>query len=183
MANEQAKELLHSLLDTLEEQKRDMATLQERLAAVVGKAWSTGDLVGVWVNAQGVVIQTKFHPEAMERAGGPAALARYVTEAAQKAAQAAQKTRDEIMAPLQRRMDGLPQMSEIFPGLPDAKDFVPEPVNPSLAEPDSSDRPVPILGSPGSVADQSQVRDDEAHEYYEEVETRPQRHSLHEPTW
>ncbi|MYR07536.1 YbaB/EbfC family DNA-binding protein [Gordonia sp. SID5947] len=160
MANEEMKEMLHGLLQDLEKQKADMSTLQQRLAAVTASATSSDDLVTAWVNTKGILIQLKFHPDAVDRAGGLSNLGRYITEATQKAAQQAQTQMDEIMAPMKARMDTLPQISEMFPGLPDLDDFVPEPVAPSTEPPDS----------PKRVA--SDVADPEEH--YEELdETRP----------
>ncbi|MFW0786288.1 YbaB/EbfC family nucleoid-associated protein [Gordonia sp. CPCC 206044] len=148
MANEEMKEMLHTLLQDLDEQKADMSTLQQRLAAVTASASSTDDLATAWVNAKGILIQLKFHPDAVERAGGLTNLSRYITEATQKAAQAAQRQIDEIMAPMKARMDKLPKMSELYPGLPDLDDFVPEPVDPSIEPPDSPSRSVDTFADP-----------------------------------
>ena len=140
MVNEQAKELVNSLMETLREQQRDLSTLQERMAAITAAASSSQDLVRATVNSRGIVIQVQFHPDAVERSGGLAALGRYVTEAVQRAAQDAQSQVDELMAPMRERVEGLPQASEMFPGMPDADDFIPEPVDPSLAPPDAPER-------------------------------------------
>ena len=140
MANEEMKDMLGSLLEDLAAQQRDMATLQQRLAAVTASANSTDDLVTAWVNTQGIVISLKFHPDAVDRAGGLENLGRYIVEAVQQAAQNASAQVQEITAPMQARVDGMPQMSELFPGIPDAKDFLPEPVDPSLAPPDAPER-------------------------------------------
>lgn len=163
MANEAMKEMLHELLQDFEQQKQDMSTLQERLTSVMTQARSTGDLVTAWVNAQGVLIQLKFHPEAVERAGGLEALGRYVTEATQKAAQQAKAQLDEIMAPMKARMESLPHINEMFPGMPDPADFIPEPVSPSLAPPDSPERSVVNTADSG--------------EHYEELSERRPRTS------
>ncbi|MGV9712482.1 YbaB/EbfC family nucleoid-associated protein [Gordonia sp. NPDC003424] len=141
MPNEEMKDMLHDLLADLEKQKADMSTLQQRLAAVTASASSSEDLVTAWVNTKGVLIQLKFHPDAVERAGGLSNLGRYITEATQKAAQEAQKQVDGIMGPIKERVGNLPKMSEMFAGLPDLDDFVPEPVDPSIESPDSPVRP------------------------------------------
>ncbi|MFW0796543.1 YbaB/EbfC family nucleoid-associated protein [Gordonia sp. CPCC 205515] len=142
MANEEMKEMLHTLLADLEQQKADMSTLQQRLASVTASASSAEDLVTAWVNTKGILIQLKFHPDAVDRAGGLSNLGRYITEATQKAAQEAQKQVDAIMAPMRQRVGDLPKLSDMFEGLPDLDDYVPEPVDPSTEPPDSPSRPV-----------------------------------------
>lgn len=154
MANEQMKEMLHELLEDLEKQKADMSTLQQRLAAITASATSTNNLVTAWVNTKGILIQLRFHPNAVEKAGGLSNLSRYITEATQKAAQEAQVKQNEVLAPMRERMKKLPKMSELYPGLPDVNDFVPKPVSPSVEPPDSPAR----AASPGSK------------EHYEDVE-------------
>ena len=111
MANEAMKEMLQELLQDFEKQRDDMSTLQSRLTSVMTHATSSGDLVTAWVNAQGVLIQLKFHPEAVERAGGLESLGRYVTEATQKAAQQAKAQLDEIMEPMKARMEAMPHIT------------------------------------------------------------------------
>lgn len=160
MANDEMKEMLQGLLQDLDAQRADMATLQQRMASVIGSATSSADLVTAWVNTRGILIQLKFHPEAVERAGGLESLGRYITEATQAAAQQAKAKVDEIMAPMKARMDKMPQLSEMFPGLPDSSDYFPEPVEPSTEPPDSQARSTNV--SPNGD------------EYYEDVEERPQ---------
>ncbi|GAC69351.1 YbaB/EbfC family nucleoid-associated protein [Gordonia soli] len=170
MANDEIKELLANLMTELEEQKTEMSTLQQRLSEVMASANSSNDLVTAWVNTKGILIQLKFHPEAVERAGGLDGLGRHVTEATQKAAQLAQAQVDEIMAPTKERVQGLPQMAEIFPGLPAIDDFIPQPVEPSTAPPDSPDR------SPSGATD--------GEEHYENVEEpRSGRRSTWDQAW
>lgn len=171
MANEEIKELVHGLVADLEAQQTQTATLNQRLAAVLESASSTGDLVTAWVNAHGILIQVKFHPEAVERAGGLEGLGRYVTEATQKAAQQAKSRADEITEPLRAGFDKLPKLSDIFPGMPDPDEFIPTPVDPSLAPPDAEER---VTG--GAVFD--------SEEHYEDIEqSRPVRRGPFDQAW
>nr|WP_212763557.1 YbaB/EbfC family nucleoid-associated protein [Gordonia araii] len=135
-------------METLREQQRDSAQLQERMAAITATARSSQDLVEASVNSRGIVIEVKFHPEAVERSGGLAALGRYVTEAVQKAAQDAAAQVDELMAPTRSRLEGLPQANELFPGMPSPSEFIPEPVEPSLAPPNSPERQTTAADDP-----------------------------------
>ncbi len=158
MANEAMKEMLHELLQELAQQREDMSTLQQRLAAVMGTAKSTNDLVTAWVNARGILIQLQFHPDALERAGGLDALGRHITQATQKAAQEVKLQIDEILGPMRDRVKAMPQLSEMFPGIPDIDDYIPEPVEPSTEPPFSPERQTPV---------------DDDDEYYESLEQRP----------
>lgn len=158
MANDEMQEMLHNLQADLAKQKADMATLQQRLAAITARASSSEDLVTAWVNTKGILIQLKFHPEAVERAGGLSNLGRYITEATQKAAQEAQKQVDGVMAPMKARVADLPKLSDMFDGLPDLDDFVPEPVEPSTQPPDSPSRPAPSYADDDHYEDVDQDR-------------------------
>jgi DNA-binding protein YbaB len=76
---------LDALLSGVHEFQTAVAQSAQRMALETADAWSDGDLVRVWVNAQGVVVQVEFDDRLLADASGPQAAAA-VVQAAQAAA-------------------------------------------------------------------------------------------------
>lgn len=83
MANERAKAELAGLIEEVGQQFREIARIQEERAQLTASATVRRKRVTVTVNADGVVIETKFGPNIEDLSYSEIAAA--VTEAAQKA--------------------------------------------------------------------------------------------------
>jgi DNA-binding protein YbaB len=137
MANEQAMESVNNLLSTLREQVAKVAEVQREWAQMTATGSAAGKRVTVVVNAEGVVIETRFTADADQL--DLTELAKAVTAAAQEAAATAKRTTADMMAPLLGDT-AIPKVSDFFPEIPDiGKDF-PRPPQVSTAPPDSPER-------------------------------------------
>lgn len=121
-ANAELKRMVNSLLDGLDDQAAAIPEVVERLSKSQSSAWSADQLVEVTVDAYGVVVDTRLAENAL-RSGPPERLAQSITEAARAAAQAAEKQRAQIIAPITDAAQGLPDLSDLFPGAPSLREF------------------------------------------------------------
>ncbi|WP_245402135.1 YbaB/EbfC family nucleoid-associated protein [Nocardia albiluteola] len=129
---------LEGMLADAQQQLRDIASIQQRRAQLVGTATASNRRVTVSVNANGVVIETKFGP-GIENLGF-SAIARAVTEAAQRASEDLAAKNRELVAPLEGRRARMPRINDLVAGMPDLLGQMPKPPEPSLAPPNSDDR-------------------------------------------
>ncbi|WP_216898355.1 YbaB/EbfC family nucleoid-associated protein [Nocardia alni] len=138
MANEAAESFLSDLMQTVQDSVREMAQAQQQWALITATGSAAGKRVTVVVNAEGVVIETRFTSDADQMS--LTELARGVTAAAQEAAAAARQKVSELMAPAQANSAAVPKVSDFFPDLPDVGELFPKPVQALTSPPDSLER-------------------------------------------
>lgn len=119
---------MDALLAGLQSFHRLAARSAQRIALETADAWSPDDLVHVWVNAQGVVVQTEID-EALFAKSTPAEVAEAMVAAAQTAAA---KVRERVAAlqaslwqraselgwPDPRLLDGVEELDQLRPAVP-----------------------------------------------------------------
>ncbi|MQY24076.1 YbaB/EbfC family nucleoid-associated protein [Nocardia macrotermitis] len=138
MVNERLAADTATMLEGLQAQMRGIAELQQRRSELTATASVGEDRVQVTVNADGMVVQTKFGHEAADLSYEE--LAEYVTAAAQAAMRGVQNRSRELMQPLIERRSRLPKLSEIIEGAPDLEDILPPAPPPSTEPPQPRDR-------------------------------------------
>lgn len=112
-----------TMLANLERQTAQLKEAQAEAMAKVGRATSQDGLVEVTVNAGGIVTDVRFAPAAFERST-PEKLAQSVVATIQRAALAAREQADAVLAPYQ---ENVPDLPDLFPGMPSLKDLIPAP--------------------------------------------------------
>ncbi|WP_433663013.1 YbaB/EbfC family nucleoid-associated protein [Nocardia sp. CA-128927] len=134
--NDELRGQVDSLLETFEQQRRDLAEAQSTLASTTVTAWSSDNLIRVVSNAAGVPVEVHVEPEAFKRSS-PEKLGRSITEAVQAAARQAVDATQQAIAPMEDVTAGLPDLSDLVPGAPSIRDLVrtmfPEPPTPEAA--------------------------------------------------
>lgn len=126
------------LLEDFRQQMRAVAEAQRQRVQLTASATSPDKRVTVTVNANGVVIDTKFSSDVDELSY--AALARTFTRTAQAAAAEVARKTAELTAPLVDQRARLPKLSDVIEGLPDLDAEVPLEPPVSLAAPGSPER-------------------------------------------
>ncbi|MCU1640795.1 MAG: YbaB/EbfC family nucleoid-associated protein [Nocardia sp.] len=121
-ANDEMKRLVDTLLDGLDQRAADLPGICDRLATSRSSAWSADRRVEVTVDAYGIVLDVRLADNAFE-GGRPERLARSIKEAAVAAARAAHRRRDEILAPITETTAVLPDLTDLFPGMPRLPDI------------------------------------------------------------
>ncbi|ATL65164.1 YbaB/EbfC family nucleoid-associated protein [Nocardia terpenica] len=121
--NEALRDQVDSLLETFEEQRRQLAEVHQRLAATTVEAWSSDNLVRVVSNIAGVPLEVHLVPEAFKRST-PEKLGRSITEAVEAAARSAAVQSQQAFAPIQELAGAIPDFSDIVPGAPSIKDLI-----------------------------------------------------------
>ncbi|MBL1075186.1 YbaB/EbfC family nucleoid-associated protein [Nocardia sp. 2] len=127
-----------SIMAEFTQQMRAIAEMSQKRMLITGSATTSSGRVTVTVNADRIVIATRFSDDIDELT--PSELAQAVTAAAQQAAaEVAQKTQ-ELMGPLQDERAKMPKLSDLFDeDMPDIADV--PPLDPaSLAPPNSRER-------------------------------------------
>ncbi|WP_280231533.1 YbaB/EbfC family nucleoid-associated protein [Nocardia cyriacigeorgica] len=138
MANERAKAELAGLIEEVGQQFREIARIQEERAQLTASATVRRKRVTVTVNADGVVIETKFGPNIEDLSYSEIAAA--VTEAAQKANAEVLRKGRQLMNPLDDRRARLPKLSDLIEGMPDLTGNLPTPRRASTAAPAARSR-------------------------------------------
>ncbi|WP_280266664.1 YbaB/EbfC family nucleoid-associated protein [Nocardia wallacei] len=140
--NAELRDQIDSMLVTYEQERRELAEVQARLAATTAEAWSSDNLVRVVSNVSGIPLEVHLTPESFKRST-PERLGRSIAEAAQAAARAAAELSEQAIAPLQGLADQLPDLPDIVPGAPSLKDLrhsmVPEPTESTPPPPPMDD--------------------------------------------
>lgn len=135
MTNERARADMAEILEGVQEQMRTIARLQQERAEMMASA-TVRRQVTVTVNADNVVIETKFGPDISDLTH--AEIAKAVTEAAQQAsAEMARKT-SQLLEPLNEQRARMPKLSDLVEDIPDIR--APEPVMAPTSAPNSADR-------------------------------------------
>lgn len=141
MTNERARADLAAVFDGVQTQLRMVAQVQRDRAELLGTATVLKGRVSVTVNAASVVVETRFGPGAENLS--LSALARAVTDAAQRAAEDLNRKNQELMAPLRSHRARMPNLSDLIEGMPDLRAEFGEMPKPSLAQPNSPGRELP----------------------------------------
>ncbi|MFE3956885.1 YbaB/EbfC family nucleoid-associated protein [Nocardia sp. NPDC059091] len=138
MTNEQAKADLAGLLDEFQVQMHAIADINRKRTELMASGTGGYKRVTVTVNADGVVIETKFSEDILDLE--PYEIAKAVTEAAQAATAEMARKNEDLMAPLRDSRARIPKLSDLIVGLPATEDMVPEPLPISTAPPGSPER-------------------------------------------
>ncbi|MBH0777598.1 YbaB/EbfC family nucleoid-associated protein [Nocardia bovistercoris] len=133
MANEEEKALLADLMASVRAGIAEIERAQRKQATLTATASAAGKRVTVVVNANGVVIETRFGNGVEDLTY--AELARACTSAAQDAAAQMRRKTEELVEGLRRDQSRLPRLSEFIPGMPDVQDMLPTPPEVSTAPP------------------------------------------------
>lgn len=133
MANEAEKALLADLMASVQAGMAEIERAQREQAEFTATAFAAGKRVCVVVNANGVVVETKFGP-GIEDLTYPE-IARAFTAAAQNAATQVRRKTEEMIESLRRDQARLPRLSEFIPGMPDVQDMMPVPPEVSTEPP------------------------------------------------
>mgnify|MGYP002652439954 CR=1 FL=1 len=132
MTDNYLKGELAALAESVEKQLRGVADLQQRRAKLTGRGTAAKQRVVVVVNADGVVVDTKFTGDVEELTYGE--LAKAVTEAAQAAAEDVGRKWRDLSAPMLAERAKMPSLGDLVSGLPDVR--VPAPPPASTAPPE-----------------------------------------------
>ncbi|WP_405179653.1 YbaB/EbfC family nucleoid-associated protein [Nocardia sp. NBC_01377] len=117
MANEFAEDATADILDGFAAQIRAIAAAAEQRAELTATAFAQGKRVKVTVNADGVVLETRFSSDIGELTYDE--IARAVTTAAQEAAKDAAAKAENLLAPIVEQRARMPKLSELIDDLPD----------------------------------------------------------------
>ncbi|MGW0250979.1 YbaB/EbfC family nucleoid-associated protein [Nocardia goodfellowii] len=129
---------ISGLLSDLRSQMQDIVKMQQRRVKLTGTATTKDRQISVTVNANGVVIETKFGSGIDEYSYDD--IAKTITRLAQQAADDVTAKTAELVEPLRAERDRLPKLHEVIPGLPDFQSEIPlEPPVP-VSPPGSRDR-------------------------------------------
>jgi len=138
MAGEYDERDMGSVIDAFHDQLRAIAEAQQQRVRLTATATSRDKLVTVTVNANGIVIETRF-ASGIERLSYDEIAATVTRTAQQAAADVAEKTA-ALIAPIARRRERLPKLSEVIEGMPDFETDIPLEPPVSIAPPDASER-------------------------------------------
>jgi len=123
MGNERIAADMATILDGLQDQLQGIAELQRQRSLLSATAAVGEKRVQVTVNADGMVVETRFSADISDLSYDE--IAEYVTAAAQAATQGMLARSRELMQPLIERKSRLPKLSEMVEGAPDLEDFLP----------------------------------------------------------
>lgn len=118
MVNERAKADLHEIMESVQEQFRQVERIQRERAEIVGKA-TVRKRVTVTVNADNKIIETRFGADIADLEYPE--IAKAVTEAAQLAADDVARQLGELMSPFQETRARLPKLSDLIEGMPELR--------------------------------------------------------------
>ena len=154
MLNDRLRADMATMLDGLGEQFRGIAELQKQRALLTATATACDKRIEVTVNADGLLIATKFADDVLELSLDE--IAANLTAAVQSAAAEVVGRSRELMTPLLERRDALPKLSEIIEGAPDLGAMLPTAPAPPTVLPDHTRWPTDgsgIAGPRSAVAD------------------------------
>jgi len=123
MSNERLAADMATMLDGLQDQFRGIAELQRQRSLLTATASVSDQRIQVTVNADGMVVATKFSDDISDLDYDE--IADYVTAAAQAATEGVLRRGRELMQPLIERKSRLPRLSEFIEGAPDLEDVIP----------------------------------------------------------
>ncbi|MGF6887941.1 DNA-binding protein YbaB [Nocardia sp. GAS34] len=123
MTNEAMAARLAELKETMQASIASIQQAQQQWATFTATATAARKRVTVVVNAEGVVIKTRFTDDIADLT--PSELANAVTAAAQEAALTMQRRTREMIDGLREEQRRLPKMSEFLPDMPDLTSMIP----------------------------------------------------------
>jgi hypothetical protein len=138
MPNETAKADLADLLDTVQDQIRSLATAHQQRALLTATATACEKRIHVTVNADGVLIETRFADDIADLTYDE--IAQAMTEAVRAAAAQVKTKGEQLFEPLQQARTRLPSLSEMVPGVPDLREILPTPEQAPTCAPSSAER-------------------------------------------
>lgn len=138
MPNETAKADLADLLDTVQVQIQSLATAHQQRALLTATVTACEKRIQVTVNADGVLIETRFADDISDLSYDEIASA--MTEAVRSAATQVKAKAEELFEPLQKTRSRLPSLSDIVPGLPELRELLPQPQQAPTTAPGSIER-------------------------------------------
>ncbi|MGV0744135.1 YbaB/EbfC family nucleoid-associated protein [Mycolicibacterium sp. XJ870] len=142
MDNDAARHELIEALALLQEQMADLAAVETARATLSATATRAHGTVTVTVNADGVVTGTMVSESYLDN-HDLTDLGSHITAAAQDATRDVERKVSELLAPLARRREEMPSLSDIVDGAPDIRDLLstPVPVAASDGEEERDDYP------------------------------------------
>ncbi|GAB2669569.1 YbaB/EbfC family nucleoid-associated protein [Nocardia goodfellowii] len=129
---------INELLADFRSQMQDIVKMQQQRVKLTGTATTKDKQISVTVNANGIVIETKFGSHIDEYSYDD--IAKAVTRLAQQAADDVTTKTAELVEPLRAERDRLPKLHEVIPGLPDFQSEIPTEPEVLLSPPNSPDR-------------------------------------------
>ncbi|MFI5780702.1 YbaB/EbfC family nucleoid-associated protein [Nocardia sp. NPDC051570] len=145
MSNERLKADAAMMMEALSEQMSGIAEIQRNRARLTATVSACDKRIFVTVNADGILIETKFADDVKDLSYEEIAVA--MTQSVQAAAQKVQGMARELMEPLRERKARLPRLSEMLEGAPDLGSMMPTVPPVSTAPPGSRvrhhDEPAP----------------------------------------
>jgi DNA-binding protein YbaB len=157
MVNERLQEDMATMLAGLSHQMRGIADVQKKRALLTATATACERRIEVTVNADGLLIATKFaddiHDLTMDE------IAENITAAVQEAARKVNEQARTLMNPLMEHRDSLPKLSEMIEGAPDLGGLIPQPPPTPTVSPDSPEWPGNKPDDPGDSGPRSVVAD------------------------
>ncbi|MBU3067438.1 YbaB/EbfC family nucleoid-associated protein [Nocardia sp. NEAU-G5] len=138
MSNERLMADAAMMMEALTKQMSGIAAVQRDRALLTATVTACDKRISVTVNADGILIATKFAEDIGDLSYEEIAAA--MTEAVQAAARKAQKQTQELMEPLRQEKARLPKLSELLEGAPDLGEMMPTAPPASLAPPASPER-------------------------------------------
>jgi len=138
MSNEQLMADAAMMMEAFTEQMSGIAAIQRDRAHITASVTACDKRISVTVNADGILIATKFAEDIKDLSYEEIAAA--MTQAVQAAAKKAQQQTRELMEPLKQRKDRLPKLSDMLEGAPELGEMMPVSPPASLAPPESPER-------------------------------------------
>ncbi|WP_431953518.1 YbaB/EbfC family nucleoid-associated protein [Nocardia lijiangensis] len=129
---------IDGFLEEFRGRMQEIAKMQRQRVKLTATASTRDKAVSVTVNANGVVIETKFSDRVGEMSYDQ--IAKAVTRLAQQAADEVFSRSKEIAAPLREQQARLPKLSDVIEGMPDVENEIPLEPPVSLAPPGSPER-------------------------------------------
>lgn len=157
MVNERLQEDMATMLSGLSHQMRGIAEVQKKRSLLTATVLAEDRRIEVTVNADGVLIDTKFADDVLDLTMDEIAVA--VTKAVQDAAAQVQQKARELMDPLLTHRNSMPKLSEIVEGAPDLGGLIPQPPPTPTMSPDSPDWPGNKPDEPDDAGPHSVVAD------------------------
>ncbi|MEU0874401.1 YbaB/EbfC family nucleoid-associated protein [Nocardia brasiliensis] len=134
MTNERRKDDLAEALDGLQQHVRLMTELQQQRAQLIGTGTVRGDYVTILVNADNMVIQTRFSRHIGELSFDE--IAEAVTAAAQAAIADVTRKIEQLVEPMAAHQRGMPSLQEMVESLTGVRTEIPDPPPAILAPPE-----------------------------------------------
>ncbi|MFF0492546.1 YbaB/EbfC family nucleoid-associated protein [Nocardia sp. NPDC003482] len=138
MSNEWLRADAAMMMDALSAQMSRIAAVQRERARLTATVTACDKRIQVTVNADGVLIETKFAPDIGDLTYDE--IAKAMTEAVQSAVRKVQAAAGELVAPLQEHRSRLPKLSDMLEDVPDLTGFIPVAPPASLAPPGAPER-------------------------------------------